>query len=140
MNLQEVINELTAIGPEQKERHGIREEICRMGVPARLTAIKAVLAISDPIRGIGIMGDLISGEFCRVEPIYEPALELLATNPTEASAWYLCELSHRFEAHVSRDKVKQALVDAWKRCPSQRRNIVYTLRKRGFKGFLRWWR
>ena len=115
------------------------QDICSLGVPARLIAIKAALDIKDTVRGMAAIADLIEGVYNDVEPIHEPALVLLAENKSEASTKYLCELVYIFERKVSRTTLKKALLRVWEKSPKQRENIAYTLRLRGFRRFLRWW-
>ncbi len=133
--LLERLKSSTSVVPQ----HQTLQDICSLGVPARLVAIKAALDIKDTVRGMAAIADLIEGVHNDVEPIHEPALILLAENKSEASTKYLCELAYILERKVSRTTLKKALLHVWEKSPEQRENIAYTLRRRGFRRFLGWW-
>lgn len=117
----------------------IVDTICRMGVPARLYAIKESKGMDSFIR-IGIVANLTVGGLRDQEQSHGPVLVLLSESSNPDDWDCLCELSHIFEGKVSRADLRGALVKVWRKADGVlKENIAYTLRRRGFARIGPWW-
>ena len=114
-------------------------EICNRGVGPRLCAVKAAVEIEEPVVAMNCIMELAGGEGSGVESLHEPVLALLSENENEQSAWYISELAHMFQPHVSKKELKDNLLYSMRKHPSQKENIEDSLKGLGFSKFLGVW-
>jgi hypothetical protein len=121
----------------------ILDTICEMGVPARLFAIKGSHGM-DAFTRIGLVAHLTVGaalgSLSAQEPIHGPVSVLLSESPNPSDWECLCELSHIFAGKVPRGDLRRALVKVWRKADGVlKKDIAYTLRRRGFVRLGSWW-
>jgi hypothetical protein len=122
------------------ELYSAVDQLCELGVAARLAGLKSVHRIDDVMARMGVAAALIAKEPGLREGIYREALDLLSRSRRDDDVFLMSELVHIFDDHVPRSLLRSALIRVWKRSSGAlRENLSYDLRRRGNRFFINWW-